>query len=366
MKLVIAGGGTGGHLFPGIAVAEALVDLVPGAEVLFVGTERGIEKRAVPKAGFSLATIEIAGLKGMSLTRKLGTLTRLPSSIWQSRKILQNFGPDAVLGVGGYASGPVLLAARLMGIPTAICEQNSVPGLTNRVLGRLVRRVFATFQHSAQFFPPHAFLLAGNPVRQAFSALQSEAGADAASSGAPHRILVLGGSQGARPLNEVLPEAGAWLRENGVEATIVHQTGKNELDAVRARYEATGIDAEAVSFIDDMVSAYRNADLVVCRAGATTCSELAIAGRPAIFVPFPHATDDHQTLNAREFSDAGAGMLFPQRDLNPEKMGQAIKDLLEDPEARQAMARNVRTLARPEAARHIAEAARSGFGGGRP
>jgi UDP-N-acetylglucosamine--N-acetylmuramyl-(pentapeptide) pyrophosphoryl-undecaprenol N-acetylglucosamine transferase len=281
MKLVIAGGGTGGHLFPGIAVAEALLDIDPGSSVLFVGTEKGIEARAVPKAGFALELIEVGGLKRVGLAKQLRTLAALPKSLTRSRAILKSFGADAVLGVGGYASGPVLAAARTMGLPTAICEQNSVPGMTNKILARLVDRVFVTFDASRAHFPGNKAELVGNPVRRTFL--------EAAKREAPPLekglVFTFGGSQGARPLNENVPKALDILRKRGrSDVHALHQAGKDAVDGVQSAYAQAGVPAEVTSFIDDMVSCYRRAHVVICRAGATSCAEIGALGVPAILV----------------------------------------------------------------------------------
>lgn len=360
MKVVIAGGGTGGHLYPGIAIAEVLKDR--GDDVLFVGTARGIEATAVPKAGFDLALIKVGGLKRLSVLRKLKTAWELPRSVFASMAILRKHRAEAVVGVGGYASGPVVLAARMMGIPTAVCEQNSVPGLTNRILGKMVRRVFGTFAHAAPQFPSHKFKLVGNPVRASFLASIAAHDAGGAVPHVPGRVFVVGGSQGARPLNENVPGAIAALKARGLEVSVVHQTGKAECDKTKAAYDALGLtDADVRPFIDDMVAEYRAAHVVVCRAGATTCAELGALGVPSILVPFPQAADDHQTLNARELADDGGAVLLPQHTLDADALADAIAQLTSDPAARAEMARRARAFGRPDAARIIADSIHAGF-----
>lgn len=357
MRLVIAGGGTGGHLFPGIAVAEALLDVDPASEVLFVGTERGIEARAVPKAGFDVRFIDVGGLKGLGLKKRLTTLAQLPGSLVQARRILQQFQADAVLGVGGYSSGPVLVAARTLGLPTAICEQNSVPGLTNRLLARLVDRIFVTFDASRGRFPAGKAELVGDPVRRSFR--------DAAARPAPAvergLVFTFGGSQGARPLNDTAPAALALLRQRGREVRALHQAGRSDVAAVEQAYRQGNVAAEVTSFIDDMVTAYRRAHVVICRAGATSCAELTALGVAAILVPFPQAADDHQTLNARDLEKVGACVLLPQLELTPERLADEIERLIGDDARGDQLREHARRAGRLEAADTVARAALAGF-----
>jgi UDP-N-acetylglucosamine--N-acetylmuramyl-(pentapeptide) pyrophosphoryl-undecaprenol N-acetylglucosamine transferase len=359
VKLVIAGGGTGGHLFPGIAVAEALLDVDAASEVLFVGTEKGIEVRAVPKAGFRLELIEVSGLKRVSLSSRISTFLKLPKSLAASRAILRKFGADAVLGVGGYASGPVLVAARTMGLPTAICEQNSVPGMTNKILGKLVDEVFLTFEASRPFFPAKKARLVGNPVRRSFR----EAAKKPAPPLEPGLVFTFGGSQGARPLNETVPKALALLRAKGREVHAVHQAGKDDVAAVSARYGEANVKAEVTPFIDDMVSMYRRAHVVICRAGATSCAEIAALGVPAILVPFPQAADDHQTKNAQDLARVGACVLLPQSEMTPERLADEIERVLANDAVRAGLASAAKAAGRIDAGETVARAAMGGFSG---
>ncbi len=345
MTVLIAGGGTGGHLYPGIAVAEELRRR--GHAVSFVGTERGLEMTAVPKAGFELDLVDVSGLKRVGARALAAGLLRLPRAISQARILLMRRHPSFVLGVGGYASGPMLIAAKLFGLPTAIMEQNSIPGLTNKVLGRLVDRVFVAFEGSRAFFPASKTALVGNPVRSAL------AGSLPASGAARPSLLVFGGSQGARRLNELVPQAIALCPER---PRVLHQTGAADVDATRERYAQLGVEADVRPFIDDMASAYRGADVVVCRAGATTLAELGIVGKPAILVPLPTAADDHQTKNAAELVAAGAALLLPQPGLEPPAIAEALGALLRDPARRAQMSERMRALGRPRAASDIADA----------
>jgi UDP-N-acetylglucosamine--N-acetylmuramyl-(pentapeptide) pyrophosphoryl-undecaprenol N-acetylglucosamine transferase len=359
MRLLVAGGGTGGHLFPGIAIADEWMKRGPG-EVLFVGTSRGIETRAVPAAGYALQTLEVSGLKRMGLVGTLRGLVRLPLALVRSIAILRRFRPDAVVGVGGYASGPVVLLAALLGYPAAIQEQNSVPGITNRILGRLVRAVFLAFEDAAKFFPARKIERLGNPVRQQIVAALEAAHATEPATDAPAgtlRILVVGGSQGARAVSNLVLDAAAELAKQGASFTLVHQTGNADLERITQRYRELGLGerAHAKAFIDDMAAAYADADLVVARAGALTLAELAIAGKPAILVPLPTAADDHQSKNAARFAAAGAAVVLDQRTATAQDLSAEIARLLRDSTKRASMAQAMRSLARPQAAAAIVD-----------
>lgn len=348
-RLLIAGGGTGGHLFPGVAIAEELRARHPAAQVRFVGTARGIEARVLPKQGWDLALIEVSGLKTVGVLGAIRGLFRLPRALWQSRRLVKQFAPDAVIGVGGYASGPVVLAARLRGVPTAICEQNSIPGLTNKWLGKVVRRVFVSLPGSARFFSTKKVVESGNPIRPALARrLALEAG-QARAADAPVHVLVCGGSLGAVAVNAVAAEALTQIAARRPIA-ITHQTGEKGLADTQARYQAAGVVADVRPFIDDMAAAYAAADVVIGRAGATTVAELAIAGRPTIFIPYPHAADDHQTANARGLVEAGAALSFRQSELTADGLVAALEPLLDDSGKRAQMAAAMRAQARPEAA----------------
>ena len=333
------------------------MELEPNSRVLFVGTERGIEATKVPEAGFDLKLIDVAGLKRVGGMQRIKGFAKLPMSFVSSTSILREFRADAEIGVGGYASGPVVMAAKLLGIPTAVCEQNSVPGITNRILGRVVRRVFGTFPSSASFFPASKFSLVGNPVRRAFV----HAAAEEAPEVRRGRVFTFGGSQGARPLNETVPEALGILKTRGVEVHAVHQAGNAEVEQVRERYASASVAAEVTPFIDDMVAAYRAADVVICRAGATSCSEIAALGVPAIFIPFPQAADDHQTTNAKDMTDRGAGVLLPQSEMTATRLADEVMALLQNRGSRDSMAKAAGALGRLDAADVVATSAMDGF-----
>ena len=395
MRLLIAGGGTGGHLFPGVAIAEELRARHPDAPVRFVGTARGIEARVLPGLGWDLALIEVSGLKTVGAVGALRGMLRLPRALWQARRVVKQFAPDAVIGVGGYASGPVVLMARLAGIPTAICEQNSIPGLTNKILGRVVRAVFVSFDGTRRFFKPAKTVVSGNPVRRELlhrlldggaasspkppspaavppaSAGQpggaagpaspkppSPAAVASASAGEPGggaetgdrvHVLVSGGSLGAVAVNELAAQALSALAKE-LPLAIVHQTGEKGLEATRKLYGDAGVTADCRAFITDMASAYQQAELIIGRAGATTVAELAITGKPAVFIPYPFAADNHQEINAREMADAGAALMFKQSELTADKLAAALRPLLADAGLRTAMGAKMKSLARPGAA----------------
>ncbi|MBR2978688.1 MAG: undecaprenyldiphospho-muramoylpentapeptide beta-N-acetylglucosaminyltransferase [Myxococcaceae bacterium] len=352
MKLLIAGGGTGGHLFPGIALAEELLTRQPGLnDVLFVGTRRGIEARRVPEAGMKIEFIDVAGIKGRGLWSRLRSLAKIPGAIWRSIQILRDYQPDVVVGVGGYASGPVVLAARLLGLPTAIQEQNALPGMTNRWLGHIAEVVFTAFPEAAASFPKAKVRMFGNPIRRAFLDNYLTETTRHEKTG----LLVFGGSQGAHVLNATVIEALKTLPEDRRGTfSIVHQTGARELAAVREAYGAAGIEAEVVEFIDDMSKAYERADLVVCRAGATSLAELTVARKASILVPFAAATDNHQEINASSLVRAGAAVMIRESELTPERLGQELTSLL-DPERRAAMEKAAGHLGHPEAAHDLVD-----------
>jgi len=354
MRLLIAGGGTGGHLFPGVAIAEELRARHPGAEVRFVGTRRGIEARVLPELGWELSLIEVSGLKTVGAAGTLRGLARLPRALWQARRIVREFRPDAVIGVGGYASGPVVLMARLAGVPTAICEQNSIPGLTNKILGRVVRAVFVSFEGSRRFFRPRKTVVSGNPVRRTLVAglldgTDPPSNLPAAEAGAPVHVLVSGGSLGAVAVNPIAADALIAIART-TPISIVHQTGEKGLDDTVQRYAAAGVAAECHAFIKDMAAAYQRADVIIGRAGATTVAELAITGKPAVFIPYPFAADNHQELNARELVDAGAALMFRQAELTSDTLAEALRPLIADPARRAEMGARMKARARPGAA----------------
>ena len=353
MRLIIAGGGTGGHLFPGIAVAEEFLARGPENEVLFVGTERGIEARLLPKLGYRLALISASGMKGMGTTRKLMSAGRLLYGYAQSRKILKEFRPDLVLGVGGYASAPLVLAARGMGIRCFVHEQNAAPGLTNKILGRLVEKIFVSMPESESFFPGNNTLMTGNPIRKEILWGFHER---VRSTGDLFSLLVFGGSAGAQRVNSAMLEALPHLESVRERLRITHQTGEKDLERVREGYRAAGFQAQVLSFIDNMSQAYGAADLVICRAGATTIAEVTACGKGCIFIPYPYAADDHQRKNAESLLTRDAGFMILEEDLSGEKLAAEILTLMEQPERLEQVEKNARTLAHLDAAQAIVAA----------
>ena len=350
LAVVIAGGGTGGHLYPGIAVARELLRRVPEAVVTFAGTARGIEARVVPKEGFQLDVIRSAGLKGTSAAARARGVGLLPLSGIDAWRILSTRRPDLVIGVGGYSSGPVVLAAAARGIPTMLLEQNAVPGLTNRLLARVVSAAAVTFESTMTFFRGRGFV-SGNPVRPEFLASHAAAVSDRP------RVLIFGGSQGAHAINMAMVEAAGRLAAHPGGMSLTHQTGAADLDAVRAGYRTAGLDARVEPFLYEMDREMRAADLIVSRAGATTIAELTAAAKPAVLIPLPTAADDHQRKNAEVLAAAGAAELIEQKDLTGARLAERILALVADPPRRTAMAEAARRFARPDAARVIVDKA---------
>lgn len=357
LRVLIAGGGTGGHLFPGVALAEEV--RARGGEVLFVGTERGIEARVLPADGWPLACIDATGIKGRGLRGLALGLVRLPRAWWQSLRILRRFRPDVVVGVGGYASGPLVATAAMLLYTTAILEQNSIPGITNRILARLVRRVFCTFPDRLRRFPARKVVVAGNPIRRPIlAALQGARTDDEAGPRAP-RLFVFGGSQGARAINDRMLASAAALAARVPGLEILHQTGRADEARVREGYAALGLHAPQVrvaAFLSDMATPYGWCDLVLCRAGATSLSELAAAGKPAVLVPFPQATDNHQEWNARALVDVGAAVLLRESTWTDALLTDTLAVLLGDRPRLAAMREAMLGAARPRAAAEIVDA----------
>jgi UDP-N-acetylglucosamine--N-acetylmuramyl-(pentapeptide) pyrophosphoryl-undecaprenol N-acetylglucosamine transferase len=353
-RVVVAGGGTGGHLYPGIAVARELEASRPGTAVSFAGTAQGIEARVIPREGFDLDVIRSAGLKGKSLSARLRGAALLPMSAVDAWRLLSKRKPDLVIGVGGYSSGPVVATAALRGIPTLLLEQNAVPGLTNRLLAPLVRAAAVTYESTLPFFRGKGFV-AGNPVRAEFLR-QPDHRVDHAP-GAALQVLIFGGSQGARAINVACVEAAPKLAASATPLAVTHQTGERDLEMVREGYGAAGLAARVEPFLFAMDREMSQADLVICRAGATTLAEITAAGKPAILIPLPTATDDHQRKNAEVLVKAGAADVIDQRELSGNRLAVRVMQLAADPAGRAAMARAARQLARPEAARVIAERA---------
>jgi UDP-N-acetylglucosamine--N-acetylmuramyl-(pentapeptide) pyrophosphoryl-undecaprenol N-acetylglucosamine transferase len=353
LGVVIAGGGTGGHLFPGIAVARELAARRPDARISFAGTARGIESRVVPREGFPLDLIRSSGLKGKSLGARARGAALLPLSLIDAWRVISRRRPDLVIGVGGYSSGPLVLVAAARGVPTMLIEQNAVPGLTNRWLAHVVRSAAVSYESTRAFFGSKAFV-SGNPVRPEFlTSVESHKEVRTDATGSTTRLLVFGGSQGAHAINMAMVAAAAELVALGSRLRLTHQTGDRDLEMVRAAYGQSGLEAEVGAFFDDMARRIAEADLIVCRAGATTLAEITAAGKPAILVPLPTATDDHQRKNAEVLAAAGAAQVLIQSEMTARTLAQRIIALADDGSARARMAAAARALAHPDAARVI-------------
>ena len=346
MKVIIAGGGTGGHVFPAISIAEEILRRNGGNEVLFVGTEQGIEKRILPEKGYRVEFINSRGIVGKSFFQKVTAVISILGAMMSSLRILRDFRPDAVIGVGGYASGPTLLCASMSSIPTAVCEQNSVPGLANRILSRFVGKIFITFEESKEHLPAGKTVLTGNPIRRdlAHSAAEKKPRQNA-----PRNVFVLGGSQGARKLNEIVPLS---LGKLGGRVNVTHQTGEAQIESVRETYRQLGISAEVFGFTDDMSRIYEKTDLAICRAGSGTLSEITAFGIPSILVPLASSTHDHQLKNAKVLESNAAAVVVEEKELSVEGLCAVMEKTLEQPTL-ERMAENSKKLARPHAAREI-------------
>ena len=348
MKLLIAGGGTGGHVFPAVAVAKEWLRRGIEREVIMVGTHEGLEARLVPQTGLPLETIRVAGLKGMRGAKLLRNAAKLPLGLWDSEMILRRHRISAAFGVGGYASGPMMLLATMNMIPTAIFEPNIEPGYTNRVLARMATRVAAAWEETAARFGPRA-IVTGCPVRREFFA------APVREHRAPFRLLITGGSRGAAPINQAVVAALDRLAARKSQLFVVHQTGERDYNAVRVAYAERKFNMEVSPFIQNMAEQFAEADLIVCRSGAITVAEVAAAGRAAIFIPFAAATDSHQLRNAQAMQSAGAARVILQNELTPERLANEIFSLLDQPERITEMERRARAKAHPHATRAIVE-----------
>jgi len=357
LRVVIAGGGTGGHLYPGVAVARELLSRRPDAQISFAGTARGIEARVVPREGFPLDLIRSGGLKGKSIADRVRGAWLLPMGLADAWRIVSARRPHLVIGVGGYSSGPVVLVASLRGTATMLLEQNAVPGLTNRLLAPVVRAAAVTYDSTQAFFGSKAFI-SGNPVRPEFLTAGRGKGPgidDGSDRGA--RVLVCGGSQGAHAINMAMVEAAPELAGIGPHLRLTHQTGERDVEMVRTAYRQAGLSADVEPFLYDMGRQLGQADVIVCRAGATTLAEITAAGKAAILIPLPTATDDHQRKNAEVLAAAGAAEVLLQRDLTGPVLAARVLALAGDRGQRDRMSAAARSLARPDAAKVIVDRA---------
>lgn len=350
LKVIMAAGGTGGHLWPAISLARAIQKKIPDADFLFIGTGRPIEEKMLGPAGFKRRIIKSSGLKGQGLAGAVKALWQCLASIAEARSIIRDFKPDLCFGAGGYVTVPVGLAAKISGVPLVIHEQNSRPGLSNKILGRMAAKVMLGFAEAGSSFPPNKTVVTGNPVRPEIAALAGRAGA-------PHQppvLSVTGGSQGAAGLNRLVVPALIRLKEDGGDFRLYHQTGDLDLQWVAEAYQKAGLAAEVKDFYQDMTAFYERSDLVIGRAGAITIAELAMAGLPAVLVPLPTAADDHQSVNARHMEEGGAALLKPERTTSPEELADDLKRLLADEKALKKMSAAASALARPAADEEMA------------
>ncbi len=356
-RVIIAGGGTGGHLFPGIAIAEALQKRCPQSRILFVSSGRPLEESVLSKTGFEKAVITVEGIKGKTLLAKLRSVVRLPFGFAAALRLLIRFKPHLVIGMGGYSAGPVVMGAWMLRIPRVLHEQNRLPGMTNRILARYVNRIYTSFEDTRLKALPGKMYFTGNPVRaQILSALQGEKTGESTMrlQNRKFTVLILGGSQGAHSLNMSVVDALEYFKKPETYR-FVHQTGTGDVDIVREAYLRKGMECVVAPFFENMAGLYREADLVVCRAGATTVSEVSIAGCAVIFVPFPQATDNHQVHNALGLVSAGAAEMIRQKDLTGEHLKDRIEFYAGHPDQVEAKKKAIQSFGMPDAAARIAD-----------
>ncbi len=354
--ILFAGGGTGGHLFPGIALAEEFCRRQPELEIVFAGTRRGIEARIIPELGYPLVFLEVHGLVGVGGRRRLKALLNFPKAVIQALILLVRYRPALVVGLGGYASAPVLLAAMVAGLPWVLQEQNAFPGLVNRILAPWANAVFIAFAKAKEHLRSRKVYNFGNPLRLRLQRSgTSEALLNERSEEKGFNVMVVGGSQGAGVLNRVVPAALSRLAERYPELKVVHQSGSREFSEVVKAYAAWKERVEVAEFINNIGAYYQNADLLICRAGALTLAELGELGKPAILVPFPHAAHDHQTFNARAFADSGAAWLRVESEFESQSLADDVESLINDPQTLTKMAQAAQKLARPEAREKIVD-----------
>ncbi len=350
--VLLCGAGTGGHLYPGIAVAQELRRRRPSTRVVFAGTGRPLETKEVARHGFDHAHVRSAGLKGKSVGALVRGLALLPLSAWDAWRVISHVRPDLVIGLGGYSSGAVVLMAVCRRTPTLLLEQNALPGMTNRVLARVATAAAVSHDAALPYFRGKAFV-SGNPVRVGFS----ESGPSAPRVGTRVHLLVIGGSQGAHAINAAMIDAAPGFAARSERLSVTHQTGEHDCEDVRRAYASVGLDARVEPFFEEMVELMSDADVVVCRAGATTLAELAAVGRPALLIPLPGAADGHQLVNAQVLAREGAAELLPQTELTGAALTARVLALVDDEPRRHRMGAAARTLARPDAARRIADCA---------
>jgi UDP-N-acetylglucosamine--N-acetylmuramyl-(pentapeptide) pyrophosphoryl-undecaprenol N-acetylglucosamine transferase len=352
LKLLIAGGGTGGHIFPALAVAKQFSITNPKENVLFIGTRRGLESTLIPKHGFNIKYVKVRGIKRTSFFNTLVAIMEIPLAILSSMLTILTFRPNFVVGVGGYASGPALIAAFLLGKKTAVMEQNSVPGATNKILSKFVKHIFITYEHNRQFFPENKIVHAGNPVSHDFlEKIKNHIPV-------PEKkivLTILGGSQGSRIVNNNVIDALHILDTPEERLKIVHQCGKTDFDKVKGAYKHVRFEHNVQDFFDNMPELYLTSDIIICRAGAMTISELQIAGKASILIPFAKAADNHQELNAIELAQNGAAIIIKENELTPQKLADLIKELINNPKRTSDMEYKAKLMGKPDAAKIIVD-----------
>lgn len=353
LRIVIAGGGTGGHLFPGIAIAQEFISRVPEAEVLFVGTDRVFEKSVLSEKGFRHRSISAEGIKGRNWWRKLLSVFKLPKGILESLWILLTFRPRLIVGVGGYSAGPVVIGAWLVGIKRVLHEQNALPGITNRMLSRFSNGIFVSFEQTTTYFKGRPVWVAGNPVRHEILGATIKT-ATVRNKEKPFSVLIMGGSQGAHSINMAMMDALGHVG-NGERYGFIHQTGTEDELKVKARYQDMGYKATVQPFFKDMASRFQDADLIICRAGATTVAEITALGKAAIFIPYPYAADNHQMLNAKGLETAGAAEMILEDDLSGVGLAERIEFYASEPDRLRRMEETAKALGKPDAARTIVD-----------
>lgn len=349
MKFFITGGGTGGHVYPGIAVAREITKRDAGHSVLFIGAGAGVETRLVPAEGFKIETLDVSGIKGRGLFAKTASVIKLIKAVGRSRRLIAEHRPDVTLGVGGYASGPMGIASIIAGVPLALAEQNVAPGLTNRWLGKFAKRVFVTWPGSEKRFPKKAGVVTGNPIRPEFFTIRRERSDDRLG------ILIIGGSQGAKSINRAMLEAAPLLAEIKDQLYVVHQTGKGEAEKTRKVYVDMGLEWTVAEFFTDMPRRLADADFVISRSGAGAVAEICAVGRAALYVPFPFAADDHQTKNAMAMVEAGAAMHMKDAETTGEKIADMVRSFITDRAKLSRMSEMAAKMATPGAAVKIVD-----------